>query len=179
MGRYEWRTSQLPSMDRLWPAPECRPARQGQPLPSGSRREPGRGPHDPMAQHRGHRGGDSSARVGGSGWESNPPLRGSARSRTALKAAQVTRPESLPRRPQAQHIAPDRATPVPPGASLGPRTDIYSQAFQNQFASTPYPSPEGRHDPGAGEPARVSRDAPSREGGAGHRGASAIVDSRR
>jgi len=35
--------------------------------------------------------------VGGSGWESNPPLRGSARSRTALKAAQVTRPESLPR----------------------------------------------------------------------------------
>jgi integrase len=34
---------------------------------------------------------------GGSGWESNPPLRGSARSRTALKAAQVTRPESLPR----------------------------------------------------------------------------------
>ena len=35
---------------------------------------------------------------GGSGWESNPPLRGSARSRTALKAAQVTRPESLPTR---------------------------------------------------------------------------------
>src|SRR5262249_51164361 len=34
--------------------------------------------------------------VGGSGWESNPPLRASARSRTALKAAQVTRPESLP-----------------------------------------------------------------------------------
>ena len=33
---------------------------------------------------------------GGSAWESNPPLRGLARSRTALKAAQVTRPESLP-----------------------------------------------------------------------------------
>src|SRR4029453_17678528 len=35
--------------------------------------------------------------IGGSGWESNPSLRGSARSQTALKAAQVTRPESLPR----------------------------------------------------------------------------------
>ncbi len=38
-----------------------------------------------------------SAHDGGSEWESNPPLRGSARSRTALKAAQVTRPDSLPR----------------------------------------------------------------------------------
>jgi len=33
---------------------------------------------------------------GGSGWESNPPLPGLAGSRTALKAARVTRPESLP-----------------------------------------------------------------------------------
>ena len=40
---------------------------------------------------------DELAPDGGSGWESNPPLRGLARSRTALKAAQVTRPESLPR----------------------------------------------------------------------------------
>lgn len=45
-----------------------------------------------------HASGGLSA-AGGSGWESNPPLQGSARSRTALKAAQVTRPESLPRRP--------------------------------------------------------------------------------
>lgn len=34
--------------------------------------------------------------VGGSGWESNPPPRELPRGRTALKAARVTRPESLP-----------------------------------------------------------------------------------
>jgi len=39
----------------------------------------------------------SSTAIGGSGWESNPPLPVSAGSRTALKAARVTRPESLPR----------------------------------------------------------------------------------
>jgi hypothetical protein len=46
----------------------------------------------PQSEQMSHR----SARAGGSEWESNPPLRGSARSQTALKAAQVTRPESLP-----------------------------------------------------------------------------------
>src|SRR5262249_14766791 len=40
--------------------------------------------------------------VGGSGWESNPPLLVSANSQTALKAARVTGPESLPRASEVQ-----------------------------------------------------------------------------
>ena len=40
---------------------------------------------------------DYKGTLGGSGWESNPPLRVLPHSRTALKAARVTRPESLPR----------------------------------------------------------------------------------
>ena len=50
-----------------------------------------------VEQLRARRETDAPTADGGSGWESNPPLQGSARSQTALKAAQVTRPESLPR----------------------------------------------------------------------------------
>ena len=57
------------------------------------RKDPSRG-YDPLLSERMSL---SVAPIGGSGWESNPSLRGSARSQTALKAALVTRPESLPR----------------------------------------------------------------------------------
>ena len=63
----------------------------------------------PMAERRGGHGQNAdNARsgpaqrtertrdAGGSGWESNPPPRGLNRGQTALKAARVTRPESLP-----------------------------------------------------------------------------------
>jgi hypothetical protein len=50
---------------------------------------------------------------GGSGWESNPPLRGSTRSRTALKAARVTRPESLPLDMMHASVGPGKRNQLP------------------------------------------------------------------
>ena len=53
----------------------------------------------------------NTASVGGSGWESNPPARRLGRARTALKAARVTRPESLPTKERRGLSQPRTATP--------------------------------------------------------------------